>query len=295
MKPLTKTGSDLMMLLTAIIWGFAFVAQRAGMEFIGPFTFNACRFLMGGFLLLPFIFLRTDNYKQYQSKNTLKGGIVAGILLFGGASFQQLGIVFTTAGNAGFITGFYVVLVPILGLLFFKHKTGINIWIGAFLALTGIYFLSIKQNLSISKGDLLVFLGACVWAFHVLVIGKYAPLGNAIKIAVIQFLICGILSLLFALLTEPIMLSAIKGGLLPIFYGGVFSVAIAFTLQVIAQKNAHPSLAALLLSSESLFALLGGWFILDEIMSNRALFGCLLMLCGIILSQLKMKFKSKNI
>lgn len=293
MKPLTRTGSDLLLLLTAIIWGFAFVAQRAGMEFTGPFTFNACRFLLGGIVLIPVaIMQKPKRFTKHQLEASVKGGVIAGILLFGGASLQQIGIIYTTAGNAGFITGFYVVLVPVFGLLF-KQKTRLNVWLGAIVALVGMYFLSVTADFKISKGDIYVLIGAFIWAFHVLIIGKYAPIANAIIIAVIQFMICGILSFIFALYAEPLIWDGILKAGIPILYGGLMSVALAFTLQVVAQKNAHPSLAAIILSTEALFAVVGGWLILNESMTFRGIIGCSLMLAGMILAQLNFNIKNR--
>jgi drug/metabolite transporter (DMT)-like permease len=291
MKPLSKTGSDILLLITAIIWGFAFVAQRAGMEFTGPFTFNACRFLLGGLLLIPLVIAqKPKQFSKFQMQYSIKGGILGGILLFGGASLQQIGMIYTTAGNAGFITGFYVVMVPIFGLIF-SQKTKINVWIGAVLALFGIYFLSVNKDFTASKGDIYVFVSAFVWAFHVLIISKYAPIGNAILIAVIQFIICGFLSLVFAYYAEPIVWDGIIKAGIPILYGGLLSVAVAFTLQIVAQKNAHPSLAAIILSTESLFAVIGGWLILNETLTYRGVLGCSLMLGGMLLAQINFKFK----
>jgi drug/metabolite transporter (DMT)-like permease len=293
----TKTGSDLLLLLTAIIWGFAFVAQRAGMEFTGPFTFNACRFLLGALILIPLVIKqKPKSFTKFYLHQSIKGGIVAGILLFCGASLQQIGIIYTTAGNAGFITGFYVVLVPLFG-IFFRHKTTINVWVGAILALVGMYYLSVTNinGFVISKGDLLVFSGAFVWAFHVLVIGKYAPIANVIIIAVIQFFVCGLLSLVFAAYAEPFAIEGIIDAGIPILYGGILSVALAFTLQVVVQKHAHPSLAAIILSSEALFAALGGWLILNESLTTRGFFGCLLMLIGMIAAQVNINLKRQKI
>ncbi len=290
-----KTGSDLLLLFTAIIWGFAFVAQRAGMEFTGPFTFNACRFLLGALILIPLVIKQKPaDFTKLYIRQSIKGGIFAGVLLFGGASLQQIGIVYTTAGNAGFITGLYVVLVPIFGIIF-KHKTAFNVWIGVAFALIGMYFLSVTENFSISKGDLLVFVGAFIWAFHVLVIGKYAPIANVIIIAVIQFFICGLLSLVFAVFTEPIVIKGIIDAGIPILYGGIFSVALAFTLQIIAQKHAHPTLAAIILSTEALFAALGGWLILNESLTTREIIGCLLMFCGMVAAQINFNFKKLKV
>jgi drug/metabolite transporter (DMT)-like permease len=291
----TKTGSSLLLLLTAIIWGFAFVAQRKGMEFTGPFTFNAARFLLGGMVLIPLIFKQnTEFFTKFHKHQSIKGGLFAGVLLFCGASLQQIGIIYTTAGNAGFITGFYVVLVPIFGFFFF-HKTTINVWIGAILALIGMYFLSVSYNFEISKGDLLVLMGAFVWAFHVLVIGKYAPIANVIIIAVIQFFVCGLLSLIVAVFTEPIEMNGIINAGIPILYGGILSVGLAFTLQVVVQKYAHPSVTAIILSTEAIFAALGGWLILGESLTSRGIFGCILMLAGMLAAQINFNFKRQKV
>ncbi|MFZ4400270.1 MAG: DMT family transporter [Bacteroidales bacterium] len=287
----TKTGSSLLLLLTAIIWGFAFVAQRMGMEYTGPFTFNAARFLLGGMVLIPLILKQNiGDFSKLHIHQSIKGGLFAGILLFCGASLQQIGIIYTTAGNAGFITGFYVVLVPIFG-IFFLHKTAINVWIGAILALIGMYFLSVSNNFEISKGDSLVFMGAFVWAFHVLVIGKYAPIANVIIIAVIQFFVCGLLSLLVAFFTEPIEINGILNAGLPILYGGILSVGMAFTLQVVVQKYVHPSVTAIILSTEAIFAAIGGWLILGESLTSRGILGCILMLAGMLAAQINFNFK----
>ncbi len=289
----TKMGSALLLLLTAIIWGFAFVAQRIGMEFVAPFTFNAFRFLLGGLILIPLvIYQKPRSFTKFYIHQSVRGGLFAGVLLFCGASLQQFGIVYTTAGNAGFITGFYVVLVPFFGILF-NHKTAINVWMGAVLALAGMYFLSVSEALVISKGDILVFMSAFVWAFHVLVIGKYAPIANVIIIAVIQFFVCGLLSLGFAVFTEPIVFESIKAAGIPILYGGVLSVALAFTLQVMVQKHVHPSVAAIILSSEALFAAIGGWLILNELLTIRGIVGCGLMLCGMLIAQINFNFKKR--
>jgi len=291
----TKTASSLLLLLTAIIWGFAFVAQRLGMEFTGPFTFNACRFGLGAFILIPLLIKQnTAGFSKSYIQQSIKGGLFAGILLFCGASLQQIGIIYTTAGNAGFITGFYVVLVPVFG-IFFLQKTAVNVWIGAVLALFGMYFLSVTESFEISKGDLLVFLGAFVWAFHVLIIGKYAPIANIIIIAVIQFFVCGCLSLVFAIFTEPMTMKGIIDAGIPILYGGILSVALAFTLQIVVQKHVQPSLTAIILSSEAIFAALGGWIILNESLTIRGIFGCLLMLCGMIAAQINFKFKLQKV
>ncbi len=282
--------ADLLLLLTAAIWGFAFVAQRVGMEHVGPFTYNGIRFAIGSLSLLPLIILSKRKEPAAtpggDARAILVGGLMAGIILFAGASLQQAGLVYTTAGNAGFITGLYVVIVPLLG-LFWKQTPGAGTWIGAILAAVGLYFLSVSDGLSsISFGDLLVLLSAFFWAGHVLLIGWLAPKMDSLKLASAQFAICAMFSLLVAVGTEVISWSGILRATLPILYGGLFSVGIAYTLQVVAQRHAHPAHSAILLSLEGAFAALGGWLLLDEVLTGRALLGCALMLGGMLLSEL---------
>ena len=284
--------SDTLLMLTATIWGFAFVAQRVGMDFVGPFTFNGVRFALGSLSLLPLLFFsrrqrsKIDSIRPHPStKQVLWGGCLAGIALYLGASLQQVGIVYTTAGKAGFITGLYVVIVPILGLLW-RQRPGTGTWVGAFLAVVGLYLLSVTETLVIAFGDSLVLVGAFFWAGHVLLLGWLSPKVNPLMLAFLQFAVCSLLSLVTALFTEIITLQAIRQAGLPIFYGGVFSVGIAYTLQVVAQRKARPAHAAIILSLESAFAALGGWLILGEVLSLRGLMGCLLMLAGMLFSQL---------
>ncbi len=284
--------SDTLLMLTATIWGFAFVAQRVGMDFVGPFTFNGVRFALGSLSLLPLLFFsrrqrsKIDSILPHPStKQVLWGGCLAGIALYLGASLQQVGIVYTTAGKAGFITGLYVVIVPILGLLW-RQRPGTGTWVGAFLAVVGLYLLSVTETLVIAYGDSLVLVGAFFWAGHVLLLGWLSPKVNPLMLAFLQFAVCSLLSLVTALFTEIITLQAIRQAALPIFYGGVFSVGIAYTLQVVAQRKARPAHAAIILSLESAFAALGGWLILGEVLSLRGLMGCLLMLAGMLFSQL---------
>lgn len=279
--------ANLILLLAAIIWGFAFVAQRKGMDFIGPFLFNGIRFLMGALLILPLVLYsknKESKEKKSISNKEIISGMMLGVFLFLGASAQQIGIVSTTAGNAGFITGLYVIFVPLIGVLF-GQKIPVLIWPAAILSLVGLYLLSVQDNFTIFTGDLWVFGGSFIWAIHVLLIGLFTRKHDPVTLSCIQFFTCGILSLATAFLTEPIIWESIVSAWGPLLYGGIMSVGIAFTLQVIGQKNAHPATASLMLSSESLFAALGGWFILNEQMSTKALFGCALILSGIILVQ----------
>lgn len=284
--------SDALLLTTAIIWGFAFVAQRVGMDYVGPFTFNGIRFAIGSLSLLPLVLMsreqRTATNKILPNpglKTILFGGAALGLALFSGASLQQIGLVYTTAGKAGFITGLYVIMVPVLG-LFWKQQPKIGTWIGAILAAIGLYFLSVTEQFTIEMGDLLVLIGAIFWAAHVLIVGWLSPRINPIKLAFSQYVACSILSLITASVVELITLSSIFEAAIPILYAGLLSVGIAYTLQVIAQRDAHPAHAAILLSLEAVFAAVGGWLILGEIISPRGLVGCGLMLAGMLLSQL---------
>ncbi len=287
--------ANLLLFITAMIWGFSFVAQRQGMEHVSPFTFNAARFAIGAASLIPIILLRrpkkqTTTSQALFSKETITGGLYLGVVLFIGASLQQIGIVETTAGKAGFITGLYVIIVPLLGLLW-RQKTGRGTWLGAILAVIGMYFLSVTDGFTISKGDLLVLISALFWATHVQLISWLLQKSNALHLSLFQFFFCSLFSWLAAVQWETISISGIQGAMWPILYTGIFSVGIAYTLQIVAQQKAHPAHAAIILSLESVFAVLGGYLILNETISMRGLFGCSLMLTGMLLSQL---LTSKN-
>jgi drug/metabolite transporter (DMT)-like permease len=291
MKSVT-VKSDALLLTTAIIWGFAFVAQRVGMDYVGPFTFNGIRFAIGSLSLLPLVAMSRERPAATHKilpppglKTVFLGGTALGLALFSGASLQQIGLVYTTAGKAGFITGLYVIIVPLLG-LFWRQRPRIGTWIGAVLAAVGLYFLSVTEEFTIEPGDLLVLIGAFFWATHVLIIGWLSPRINPVKLAFSQYLACSVLSLITACIVEDITMLSIFQAAIPILYGGLLSVGIAYTLQVIAQRDAHPAHAAILLSLEAVFAAVGGWLILGEIISARGLFGCGLMLVGMLLSQL---------
>ena len=284
-----KTGvlkNDLLLLLTAMIWGFAFVAQRVGMRFIEPFTYNGVRFAVGTVSLLPLLYLRRQarGRRAGDPRTTVLVGIGAGLFLYIAASLQQIGLVYTTAGKAGFITTLYVVLVPLFGIIV-GRGTGVAGWIGVLLAVTGLYLLSVREGFSISPGDLLVLASAVFWALHVLFIDRYGPGVDSIALSVIQFAVCSVLCVVTSLLFESPSLEGIRSATVPILYGGLFSVGIAYTLQVVAQKNAPPSHAAILLSLEGAFAALGGWMLIGEVLDPRALAGCILMFAGMLSSQ----------
>ena len=284
--------ADGLLLITAAIWGFAFVAQRVGMAYVGPFTFNGVRFALGSLSLLPLLCAIHQNRAPVQGllsplegKGLYMGGVLAGLFLFAGASLQQVGLKYTTAGNAGFITGLYVVIVPIMGLAL-GQRTDFGTWAGVCSAVFGLYLLSVKTGLEIAWGDLLEVIGAFFWAGHVLLIGWLSPRSNAILLAAMQFAVCSLLSLAAAAMFETMAWEGLRRALIPILYGGLASVGLAYTLQVVAQKDSHPAHAAIFLSLEAVFAALGGWLLLEEQLTPRALAGCAFMLAGMLISQL---------
>ncbi len=280
------------MLLTSAIWGFAFVAQREGMEHVGPFLFNGIRFALGALSLLPLIAIqslpaqrRGGRPEDAKPWTLILAGIAAGTALFAGASLQQVGLVYTGAGKAGFITGFYVVLVPVFG-MFLGHKTGMATWVGALLAIVGLYFLSIQgDSAGINPGDALVALSSVFWTLHVLLIDRFSKMVSPIALSAVQFAWTSLLSLAVALLWEPLVWADVAAAALPILYGGLCSVGVAYTLQVVAQKEAPPAHAAILLSLEGVFAGLGGVWLLKEPLTGRILTGCLFMFAGMLATQ----------
>ena len=279
--------ADALLMITALIWGGAFVAQRLGMDHVGPFTFNAVRFALGAAALAP-IAMRSHGTRgdALSGWKAAVGSLGAGALLFAGSSLQQMGIIWTTAGNAGFITGLYVVIVPFLG-LFFRQRPGLGSWIGVVLAVSGMYFLSVTNGgIAMNKGDILVFVGAFFWAGHVLLLGWLAPRMNPIRLSCVQFACCSVLSFFVALPTETFTLTGLYGAAGPILYGGLMSTGVAYTLQAVAQQDAPPTHAAIILSLEGAFAALTGWIILDEVLTPRALAGCALIFAGIVTAEL---------
>lgn len=293
-----RAKNALMLVMTAFIWGTAFVAQSMGMDYLGPFTFNGVRSLIGGIALLPCILLlqrwnREDTGAKVQNgnrKDLILGGTACGLLIFGASSLQQLGIQYTTAGKAGFITAFYIVIVPVLG-IFLKKRIGWKVWLAVVIALAGLYFLCITESFTIGKGDALIFLCALVFSLHILVIDYFAPRADGVKMSCIQFFVCGIVSLPFMFLLETPTITGILAGGVPLLYAGVLSCGVAYTLQIIGQKNVNPAVASLILSLESCFSVLAGWLVLGENLSARETAGCILMFAAIILAQLPDKKK----
>ncbi len=280
--------ADILLLLTSLIWGFAFVAQRSSIESIGPFLFNGVRFALGSLSLLPLIFIfnrKSGAPTRSKSRMVFWGTLAAGGALFLGASLQQVGILFTTAGKAGFITGLYVVLVPIFGIVL-GHRTGFATWIGALFAVVGLFFLSTGGEMrNINPGDLLVAVSALFWTAHVLLIDNLSKKIDPLILSAGQFAWCALLSLGVAGASEPILWSSIVAALVPILYGGLASVGIAYTLQVVAQKDAPPAHSAVILCLEGVFATLGGMLILREGLGAHNLLGSLLMLTGMLATQ----------
>ena len=292
----TKAKSTFLLFLTAIIWGFAFVAQRVGAEFVGAFTFNGIRFLLGSLSLIPVILIfEREKFDKSKFIKTLLTGLMAGVVLFIASTLQQLGVEWTgSAGKAGFLTGLYIVLVPIIR-FFMGKKTSIFTFFGAIFALVGLFFLCMTGNeLSFGKGDIVLIIGAVFWATHILVVDKYVNDISPLKFSMMQFLVCGLLSIICAVCTETIELSAIKSAGIPILYGGLMSVGVAYTCQILGQKDADPTFASIVFSTESVFSAIGGAIILNEIMSGRGYVGCVLIFIGIVLSQLNLEsFRKK--
>jgi len=287
--------ANLLLLLAAAIWGFGFVAQRLGMEHLEPYAFNGIRFAIGALSLLPLVwwYSKRQLLKGQDIKTLCQAGLPVGVLLFIGASLQQVGLLYTTASKAGFITGLYIVLVPVLG-IFLRHKTSLNIWIGCAVALLGLYFLSVTDDFSLNPGDSLMLIGAFFWAAHLLAIDFYLKKITAVLLAMVQFVICAVLSLLVSLVLENPTLAQALAAWQSLFYAGVISVGLAYTLQIVGQKQAHPAHAAIILSLETVFAALGGVWLLSEVLDQRALFGCGLMLFGMLISQLQLRWLWKT-
>ncbi|WP_421224081.1 DMT family transporter [Aeromonas enteropelogenes] len=288
--------SNLMLLMAATIWGMGFVAQRLGMDHMGPYTFNGLRFLLGAFSLLPLLWwlkARQPTIAQGSHRQLLVGGMLAGLVLFCAASLQQVGLLYTTAAKAGFITGLYIILVPVLGLLL-HHKTGANTWVGALIAVAGLYVLSVTDDFTIGFGDLLQVIGALFWAIHLLVLDHYARRVAPIRLAGVQFVVCGLLSLATAFVIETPTLGGALAGWQALLYAGVVSVGVGYTLQVLGQRGAHPAHAAIILSLETVFAAVGGVLLLGETLDERAVAGCSLMLAGMLVSQIRLRWWWKS-
>ena len=296
-----KMLGNALLFFTAIIWGTAFVFQRTGMERIEPITFSFTRMYLAAAALClvalikdkselkkgtaPSQTMSPEEYKKYK-KDTLIGGICCGLCLSGGSFFQQMGIVYTTAGKAGFITAMYMLLVPIIGVIFLRKKVSWLGWIAVILGAVGLYLLSIKGGFSIDRGDALVMVCAVFFSLHILCCGHFAGRGNALRISMLQFLTVAIVGTVIAFTFETPTWDKILSAAIPILFCGLLSGATGYTLQMIAQKWTDPTVASLLMSLESVFAAIAGALILHETMSGRELTGCIIMFIAIILVQI---------
>jgi drug/metabolite transporter (DMT)-like permease len=278
----------LMLLGASFFWGTTFVAQMTGMEGIGPFTYAAARYFLGFLSLLAIlIFTSKKRAKERRAEKLSRGffvGLISGIFLFIASSMQQVSMLYTTAGKAAFITCLYIMFVP-LAASFLGKKILPENWAGAVLALTGLYFLAINEEVSINRGDVILFFSAFVWTAQILVIDKFAAKVDIMELSTSQIFLTMLLSFFAMLIFENPTFDAVKSATFPIFYGGIMSAGVAFTLQIYGQKYAEPAAAAILMSFESIFGALSSWLILGEEMSGREIFGCLLMIAGIIVTQ----------
>lgn len=300
-----RLKNGLMLMLTSFIWGTAFVAQSVGMEHLGPFSFNGVRNFVGCATLLPCIWIlgkinagetgeSAENADQKEKrKDLVKGGIACGILLFAAGSLQQIGLQYTSVGKTGFITSGYIVIVPILG-IFLHRKVGWKVWTAVVFALAGLYFLCITEKFSIGKGDIVLFLCAFVFSLHIIVIDHFSPKVDGVKLSCVQFFVCGVLSLAPMLIFETPSFDLILKSWAPILYAGVLSSGVAYTLQIVAQKEVKPAVASLILSLESCFSVLAGWIVLKQHLSAREALGCVLMFTAIILAQVPDRKKEEE-
>ena len=278
--------ANTLLLITAAIWGLGFVAQVLGMNYLEPFAFIGIRFLLGALSLVPLVmFFHYRNWLPASSTRiVITGSLVLGVILFTAGSLQQVGIVYSNASNAGFITGLYMVIVPIIGLAL-KHRTGLNTWLGCVLAVVGLFLLSVKADFTMGYGDTLLLVGAVGWALHILAIDHYAPRAAPLLLSLGQFIVCGCLAMIVSVFIETTSWHQVRAATNVLIYAGVITVGVAYTLQVIAQERADPTHAAIILSLEAVFGALGGYLFLQEQLSGRELIGCALMLSGMLVSQ----------
>lgn len=296
-----KMQGNILLFITAFIWGCAFVAQRTGMEYIGPLTFNGIRSLVGGVTLLIFLLVRNKlqpnnkvNVENERKTNppskkfTFFCGCVCGICLFAGTTLQQIGMVYTTAGKAGFITAFYIILVPLLG-IFLGKKIRLIVWFSVALAMVGLYLLCVGEDFMVNKGDILVLLCSFAFTIHITFVDKVSQRIDGVVISCIQLFVCGLISVIGIMIFEEVDWNLVLQCSIPILYAGVLSCGVAYTLQIVAQKYTEPTVASMIMSLESVFALLSGMIILKESIAPYEILGCIIMFVAIILAQLPEK------
>lgn len=285
--------SSLILLLTATIWGVAFVAQSVGMEYIGPFTFNAIRCVLGGLVLIPVILVLkkkketgAENQEKEDKKTLWTGGIACGVILCIASNLQQFGIMEASVGKAGFFTALYIVMIPVIG-IFIGKRPGIKLWFCVALAVVGMYLLCMKDgSFTIERADIMLLLCALAFSFHILVVDYFSPKVDGVKMSCIQFFVCGVLSAVGMLFTETPDISNIQAAWLPLLYAGLLSCGVGYTLQIVGQKGINPVIASLIMSLESVISALAGWVILGQVLSPKEILGCVLMFVAIIITQI---------
>lgn len=285
--------SSLILLLTATIWGVAFVAQSVGMEYIGPFTFNAIRCVLGGLVLIPVILVLkkkketgAENQEKEDKKTLWAGGIACGVILCIASNLQQFGIMEASVGKSGFFTALYIVMIPVIG-IFIGKRPGIKLWFCVALAVVGMYLLCMKDgSFTIERADIMLLLCALVFSFHILVVDYFSPKVDGVKMSCIQFFVCGVLSAVGMLFTETPDISNIQAAWLPLLYAGLLSCGVGYTLQIVGQKGINPVIASLIMSLESVISALAGWVILGQVLSPKEILGCVLMFAAIIITQI---------
>lgn len=285
--------SSLILLLTATIWGVAFVAQSVGMEYIGPFTFNAIRCVLGGLVLIPVILVfkkkketGAENQEKEDKKTLWAGGIACGVILCIASNLQQFGIMEASVGKSGFFTALYIVMIPVIG-IFIGKRPGIKLWFCVALAVVGMYLLCMKDgSFTIERADIMLLLCALVFSFHILVVDYFSPKVDGVKMSCIQFFVCGVLSAVGMLFTETPDISNIQAAWLPLLYAGLLSCGVGYTLQIVGQKGINPVIASLIMSLESVISALAGWVILGQVLSPKEILGCVLMFVAIIITQI---------
>ena len=285
--------SSLILLLTATIWGVAFVAQSVCMEYIGPFTFNAIRCVLGGLVLIPVILVLkkkketgAENQEKEDKKTLWAGGIACGVILCIASNLQQFGIMEASVGKSGFFTALYIVMIPVIG-IFIGKRPGIKLWFCVALAVVGMYLLCMKDgSFTIERADIMLLLCALVFSFHILVVDYFSPKVDGVKMSCIQFFVCGVLSAVGMLFTETPDISNIQAAWLPLLYAGLLSCGVGYTLQIVGQKGINPVIASLIMSLESVISALAGWVILGQVLSPKEILGCVLMFVAIIITQI---------
>ena len=288
--------SSLILLLTATIWGVAFVAQSVGMEYIGPFTFNAIRCVLGGLVLIPVILVLkkkketgAENQEKEDKKTLWAGGIACGVILCIASNLQQFGIMEASVGKSGFFTALYIVMIPVIG-IFIGKRPGIKLWFCVALAVVGMYLLCMKDgSFTIERADIMLLLCALAFSFHILVVDYFSPKVDGVKMSCIQFFVCGVLSAVGMLFTETPDISNIQAAWLPLLYAGLLSCGVGYTLQIVGQKGINPVIASLIMSLESVISAIAGWLVLGQHLSGREIAGCVVMFAAIILAQLPSK------